>query len=142
NQLLQMFIIMMFGFILVKKGFLTMDGSQQLANIVAKFIIPIVLMLSFQQDYDGNQLRLLFTSLLGAFVIIISRIILAHTLLKDKTKIDRYAVVFSNTAYMGIPIILPLLGYEGIFFLSMYIVLSGIFQFTYGIWTLSEGREK
>lgn len=141
DQLLQMFFIMMFGFILVKINFLNMAGSQQLANIVTKFVIPIVLMLSFQQDYDSGQLQLLFTSLIGSLAITLSRIFIAHTVLRNRSKIDRYAIVFSNTAFMGIPIILPILGYEGIFYLSMYIVVSAIFQFTYGIWMLSEGNQ-
>lgn len=141
DQLLQMFFIMMFGFILVKIKFLNMGGSQQLANIVTKFVIPIVLMLSFQQDYDSGQLQLLFTSLIGALAITLSRIFIAHTVLRNRSKIDRYAIVFSNTAFMGIPIILPILGYEGIFYLSMYIVVSAVFQFTYGIWMLSEGSQ-
>lgn len=141
NQLLQMFFVMMFGFILVKFKFLNMDGTQQLANIVTKFIIPIVILMSFQQDYDASQLYILFTSFLGALSIILSRIALAHTLLRNRSKIDRYAIVFSNTAYMGIPIVLPILGYEGIFYLSMYIVTSAIFQYTYGKWMLSEGKE-
>lgn len=141
TQLLQMFFIMMFGFVLVKIKFLDMNGSQQLANIVTKFVIPIVMLLSFQQDFDASQLQLLGTSFIGALAITLSRIAIAHTLLRNRSKIDRYAIVFSNTAFMGIPIILPLLGYEGIFFLSMYIVTSAIFQFTYGIWMLSEGKQ-
>ncbi|SFC27414.1 hypothetical protein SAMN04488102_104197 [Alkalibacterium subtropicum] len=141
NQLLQMFFVMMFGFVLVKFKFLNMDGTQQLANIVTKFIIPIVILMSFQQDYDPSQLYILFTSFMGALSIILSRIALAHTLLRNRSKIDRYAIVFSNTAYMGIPIVLPILGYEGIFYLSMYIVTSAIFQYTYGKWMLSEGNE-
>ncbi|WP_368645165.1 AEC family transporter [Alkalibacterium putridalgicola] len=141
NQLLQMFFVMMFGFILVKFKFLNMDGTQQLANIVTKFVIPIVILMSFQQDYDSGQLYILFTSFIGSLSIILSRIALAHTLLRNRSKIDRYAIVFSNTAYMGIPIVLPILGYEGIFYLSMYIVTSAIFQYTYGKWMLSEGKE-
>ncbi|EXJ23535.1 Malate permease [Alkalibacterium sp. AK22] len=141
EQLLQMFLIMMFGFALVKIKFLNMDGSQQLANIVTKILIPIVLVLSFQQDFEADHLQLLFTALIGSLAITLSRILIAHTLLKNRSKIDRYAIVFSNTAFMGIPIVLPILGYEGIFFLSMYIVTSAVFQFTYGIWILSEGRQ-
>lgn len=141
EQLVQMFLIMMFGFILVKLDFLNMHGSQQIANVVTKFIIPIVLMMSFQQEFDGNQLISLGLALIGAIVISLSRIIVAHYTLKNYTKIDRYGVVFSNTAFMGIPIIFPLLGYEGIFYLSTYIVVSSVLQFTYGIWSLSEGKE-
>lgn len=141
EQLVQMFLIMMFGFTLVKAGVLDMHGSQQVANVVTKFIIPIVLMMSFQQEFDSNRLISLGFAFLGSVVVSISRIFVAHFTLKNYTKIDRYGVVFSNTAFMGIPIILPLLGYEGIFYLSTYIVISSILQFTYGIWSLSDGKE-
>ena len=57
-------------------------------------------------------------------------------------KIDRFATVFSNSVFVGIPIIFPILGYEGILYLSMYLIVSGTLQYTYGIWSLSEGEEK
>ncbi|GEK90444.1 AEC family transporter [Alkalibacterium kapii] len=141
NQLLQMYIIMMFGFVLVRFNYLNMEGSQQLAQVVTKFIIPIVIVMSFQKDYDSSQLYLLFKTFIGTLAIILSRIALAHTLLRNRSKIDRYAAVFSNNGFMGIPIVLELLGYEGIFYLSVYIVTSTVFQYTYGKWMLSEGRE-
>ncbi|GEL68018.1 permease [Marinilactibacillus psychrotolerans] len=118
-----------------------MYGSQQIANMTTRFVIPIVLMMSFQQEYNSKHLSLLTFALVGSFLIMITRILMVSFLLKSGTKIDRFAVVFSNTALVGIPILLPLLGYEGIFYLSMYIVASGIFQFTYGIWLLSEGKQ-
>lgn len=142
EQLFQMFIIMMFGFTLVKLNVINMHGSQQVANVVTKFIIPIVLMMSFQQPFNRDQLTSLGLALIGAIVISLSRVVVASITLKNYTKIDRYGAVFSNTAFMGIPIILPLLGYEGIFYLSTYIVVSSILQFTYGIWSLSEGKEQ
>lgn len=118
-----------------------MYGSQQIANMTTRFVIPIVLMMSFQQEYNSKHLSLLTFALVGSFLIMITRILMVSFLLKSGTKTDQFAVIFSNTALVGIPIVLPLLGYEGIFYLSMYIVASGIFQFTYGIWLLSEGKQ-
>lgn len=118
-----------------------MVGSQQIANMTTKFVIPIVLMMSFQQTYDPAQLSLLLFTFIGALLLMISRIFSARLLLRKGTKIDQFAVVFSNTAFVGIPIIFPLLGYQGIFYLSMYIVVSSVLQFTYGIWILSEGKQ-
>lgn len=118
-----------------------MQGSQQIANMVTKFIIPIVLMMSFQQEFDSQQFLGLAYALLGAIVLFSSRILLSHYTLRNSTKIDRYGVVFSNTAFIGIPIILPILGYEGIFYLSTYIIVSSVLQFTYGIWSLSDGKD-
>ncbi|MFL2065906.1 AEC family transporter [Marinilactibacillus psychrotolerans] len=141
EQLAIMFFVAIFGFLLVRLKVLDMYGSQQIANMTTRFVIPIVLMMSFQQEYNSKHLSLLTFALVGSFLIMITRILMVSFLLKSGTKIDRFAVVFSNTALVGIPIVLPLLGYEGIFYLSMYIVASGIFQFTYGIWLLSEGKQ-
>lgn len=141
EQLGIMFLVALFGFILVRLKVLDMYGSQQIANMTTRFIIPIVLMMSFQQEYDQEHLSLLLFAFIGSVLIMVTRIIMVFFLLKTGNKIDRYAVVFSNVAFVGIPILLPLLGYEGIFYLSMYIVASGIFQFTYGIWILSEGKQ-
>ncbi len=132
---------MLFGFMLVRVNILDMFGSQQIANMTTKLIIPIALMMSFQQPYDSDQLSLLGLMFVGSVLIMISRIVFAKLLIRNGKKIDLFAVVFSNTALVGIPIVLPLLGYQGIFYLSMYIVASSIFQFTYGIWLLSEGKQ-
>lgn len=140
--LLEMFLVMLFGFMLVKLDILNMKGSQQIANMLTRFIVPITLALSFQQPFDPNQLTNLMWAFIGALCIFITRILWATFALKNRNKIDRYATVFSNSVYIGIPIILPILGYEGILFLSMYVLLSGALQFTYGIWVLSEGKEE
>lgn len=132
---------MLFGFMLVRIKILDMVGSQQIANMTTKFVIPIVLLMSFQQPYDPAQLSLLLFTFIGSILLMITRIIFAKLLIRNSSKIDQFAVVFSNTALVGIPIIFPLLGYQGIFYLSMYIVVSSIFQFTYGIWILSEGKQ-
>lgn len=141
EQLATMFFIMLFGFMLVRIKILDMFGSQQIANMTTKFVIPIVLLMSFQQPYDPAQLSLLLFTFIGSILLMITRIIFAKLLIRNSSKIDQFAVVFSNTALVGIPIIFPLLGYQGIFYLSMYIVVSSIFQFTYGVWILSEGKQ-
>jgi len=140
--LLEMFIIMLFGFILVKLNVLNMNGSQQIAHMLTHFIIPITLALSFQRPFDPNQLTNLMWAFIASLFIILSRILWSTFVLRNKRAVDRYATIFSNSVYIGIPIILPTLGYDGILFLSIYVVVSNTFQFTYGIWLLSQGEEE
>lgn len=142
EQLISMFIVVLFGYILVKANVLTENGSKQIAKMLTQFVVPITLALAFQQEFDPNQLSNLAFAFLGAGGIFLSRILWAEFITRKRgTKIDRYSIIFSNSVYIGIPIIFPILGYDGIIYLSMYIVLSGILQFSYGIQTLSEGRE-
>ena len=142
EQLLQMFIVVLFGFLLAKKEILNETTQQEIARMLTKFVVPLTLVLAFQQPFDSNQLIGLTWAFIGSILIFFSRILWAHIGFQNAGKIDRFATVFSNSVFVGIPIIFPILGYEGILYLSMYLIVSGTLQYTYGIWSLSEGEEK
>lgn len=142
EQLLQMFLVVLFGFILAKNNVLNEKSQQEIARMLTKFIVPLTLVLAFQQPFDPQQLVGITWAFIGAVFIFLTRILWAHFGFRNAGKIDRYATVFSNSVFVGIPIIFPILGYEGILYLSMYLIVSGTLQYTYGIWSLSEGKEK
>lgn len=142
QQLLQMFIVVLFGFMLAKKGVLNPTTQEEIARMLTRFIVPLTLILAFQQPFDREKLIGLGWAFIGALLIFLTRILWAHFGFRDAGKIDRYATIFSNSVFVGIPIIFPILGYDGILYLSMYLIVSGTLQYTYGIWSLSEGKEK
>lgn len=142
EQLLQMFIVVLFGFLLAKKEVLNETTQQEIARMLTKFVVPLTLVLAFQQPFDQKKLVGLAWAFIGALLIFFTRILWAHIGFRKAGKIDRFATVFSNSVFVGIPIIFPILGYEGILYLSMYLIVSGTLQYTYGIWNLSEGEEK
>lgn len=142
EQLISMFLIILFGFMLSKLDVLNINGSQQIVNILNKYVIPITIIMSFQQEFSRGQFVNLGWALLGSIILHLIRIPIAHLMLRKATKIDRHAVIFSNSGFLGIPITLALLGYEGVFYLSLFIVVSNILRWTYGVYTLSEGKEK
>lgn len=142
EQLLQMFIVVLFGFMLAKKGILNGATQEEIAQMLTRFIVPLTLILAFQQPFDREQLIGLGWAFIGALLIFLTRILWARYGFRGADKIDRYATIFSNSVFVGIPIIFPILGYEGILYLSMYLIVSGTLQYTYGIWSLSEGKEK
>lgn len=142
EQLLQMFVVVIFGFMLGKSNILNTTTQQEIARMLTKFIVPLTLVLAFQQPFDPQQLVGIAWAFIGAVLIFLTRILWAHFGFRNAGKIERYATVFSNSVFVGIPIIFPILGYEGILYLSMYLIVSGTLQYTYGIWSLSEGKEK
>jgi len=142
QQLLQMFLVVIFGFIIAKKDILNANSQQEIARMLTNFVIPLTLVLAFQQPFQRDQLIGIGLAFIGAVFIFAARILWAYFGFRDADKVDRYATVFSNSVFVGIPIIFPILGYEGILYLSMYLIVSGTLQYTYGIWSLSDGREE
>lgn len=136
-QMSTMFLLIFFGYFLMKKKVLTNEGTQQIASILTKYITPIILINSFTQQFESNQIHLLFLTMGISLVLLLSRAVLNHFLLKKDQPIDKFAATFSNSNFMGIPLVMSVLGYEGVFFMTGYMVVSTTFQWTYGIYTVT-----
>ena len=54
--------------------------------------------------------------------------------------IEQFAVTFSNTGFIGIPLIRAAIGEEGVFYLAGLLVTFNIFQWMRGFYLLKEGR--
>lgn len=141
EKLISMFLIILFGYFLAKTDVLDNNGSQQLVKMLNKYVIPITIIMAFQQEFSQQQFINLGWALLGAVLLHLIRIPLAHFMGWRGNKIDRHSIIFSNSGFLGIPITLAILGYEGVFYLSLFIVVSSILRWTYGVHTLSEGKE-
>lgn len=142
NQMGIMFLLIFFGYFLMKKKILTNEGTQQIANMLTKFITPIILINAFTQDFESNQIGLLLMTMVVSFVLLLSRALLNHFLLNKEQRIDKFAAVFSNSNFMGIPLVMSVLGYEGVFFMTGYMVVSVSFQWTYGVYTVTGDKRR
>ncbi|MGN0635189.1 MAG: AEC family transporter [Acutalibacteraceae bacterium] len=60
---------------------------------------------------------------------------------KARNAVFRYAAVFGNCGYMGLPLTNAVLGAQGVFFCSAVIVAFQICAFTYGIYVMTADRE-
>lgn len=137
-----MFLLIFFGYFLMRKKVLTIEGTQQVANMLTKFITPIILINAFSQDFAQNQIGLLLGTMGVTLLLLIVRAVLNHFLLKKEQGIDKFAAVFSNSNFMGIPLVMAVLGYEGVFFMTGYMVVSVSFQWTYGVYTVTGDKRR
>lgn len=132
-----MFLLILFGCLLVKKGVLGTETTKQIANMLTKYITPTILIMAFQQEFELEQLKLLLVTAVAAFLLILSRIMLNFFLFKKEDNVDRYAAIFSNASFVGIPLVMAVLDYEGVFYLTAYLFVTTVVQWTYGIYTIS-----
>lgn len=113
QQVAELFILMGLGALGAKTGLLRPEGKQTLSNLLVNLVVPAMIINSYRMDFSPEILR----NLLAAFALsILSSLLgLVITLLftarnKDsRTPIFRFACVFSNAGYMGLPLISALL---------------------------------
>ena len=144
-QVLTLFLFMSFGFVGGKKNIITQGGSKVLADVVLMFVTPCVIINSFRRPFDVSELK----KLLLCFVLILAihavSIIAVHLFFKGndekRKRVLRFATVFSNAGYMGLPLQEAVLGADGLFYGSIYVSVFNIVVWTYGILCMSGDKK-
>ena len=141
NQIGMMYVLILVGFILYKKGIVNDAGTMQLTNILLWVVNPMIMLTRYQMEFSKEKFYQLIISLGLAFVIMAAGLILARIFVKDNG-IDQFAIGFPNSGFMGIPLVSGILGVDSIFFLSAYLVCFNILSYTYGIYLVSGDKNK
>ncbi len=136
-QVVTLFLLMAFGVAGEKSGLINENGSKVLSNISLYFVTPCLIINSFNIEYDPEKLQGLLICLLASFLIHAATIAAVHLIFrgsgKKRLSVLRFACVFSNAAYMGIPLQEAVLGADGVFYGSVYVAMFNITLWTYGI---------
>ena len=136
QQVAELFILMGLGALGAKTGLLRPEGKQTLSNLLVNLVVPAMIINSYRMDFSPEILR----NLLAAFALstLSSLLGLVITLLftarsKDsRTPIFRFACIFSNAGYMGLPLISALFGSEGLLYASAYFTIFNLLLWTLG----------
>ena len=136
QQVAELFILMGLGALGAKTGLLRPEGKQTLSNLLVNLVVPAMIINSYRMDFSPEILR----NLLAAFALSTLSILLGLviTLLftarsKDsRTPIFRFACIFSNAGYMGLPLISALFGSEGLLYASAYFTIFNLLLWTLG----------
>lgn len=134
-QAVVMFVLLFFGYFLYKGKMLSDESTKQLSAITLSIVNPIVIFNSYMMDFD--------VSLLAGLGIAAGLAVLAHLVLmaaayiavrKDRAncQIERFAIIYANCGFMGIPLVNATFGSEGVFYLTGFITVFNLFMWTHG----------
>lgn len=138
TQVLIMFILMAVGYFCYKKGVFTDEASRQLSNFLLTIIVPIIIICSYQTEFSIDKaIKLGITFLLSLLIYAVG--IPLSLLVFKKSQNERYRIlrigmVYSNSAFMGIPLISALLGSDGVFYLSACLITFNIFCWSHCVY--------
>ncbi len=139
-SLITLFTLMIIGYICGKIGFSNPEFTSQLSALLLRAILPIKIFCSIVQPFE---LSMLLNSLL-IFILQLAIYILSHIIALGITKVAKvqsdvkgiwlYALTFPNASFMGFPILLALLGADGLFYGSIANIAFNIYSFSAGIY--------
>lgn len=142
-QAVVMFILLFVGYFLYKKNLLGEEATRQLSNITISIINPIVIFNSYQTEFNSNMLFGLLCAMALALAAQGIFVLAAHIAVRKgrlNSSIERFALAYSNCAFMGIPLVEAVFGSDGVFFLTAYITMFNIFMWTHGVCVMSSEK--
>lgn len=136
KQLIIMLILIMFGIICSKTKIIEKDTNKKLSDLLLYIVSPTVIITAYQQPFKKEVFHgILWTLLLSCISIGLS-IILSYLVIRTKDKgnrdIERFALIYNNCGFMGIPLIDSIFGSEGVIYLTAYLTIFNILVWSHG----------
>ena len=136
GQTLVLFLLMGLGALLRRVRLLDGAGVRTLSGIVVNVTTPAIILAAFQCPFDSSRLAGLGWSVAMAAVWYAAGFVASRWFFKgddDETKALRWAVMFSNCGFMGLPLEQALFGEAGVFYGIVPIAMFNLLAWTYGV---------
>lgn len=138
HQIIIMFLIILTGIFCYRIGLIDHITNRKLSDIVLMLVNPIVILVSYQREFDSTLLTGLLISLMLAvathiFAIVISHVMIRGNKHRSDLAIERFAAIYSNCGFIGIPMAGGLFGSEGVFYITAYLTIFNILVWTHGV---------
>lgn len=142
TQVFILYLIAGIGFVTDKVGIFKRADAKKLIDLLFNVILPIAIIHTFvTMDYSKEHIKGIFIAFVcAAGTHVLGYLISRLTFRREEVKrrgVYTYAIVFSNAAFLALPLAKSVVGDEGIFYSSVYVAVFNIFAFTLGIYEIS-----
>ncbi len=142
NQILIMGILIIVGYFLYKSNMIDAETSMKISNFLLKIIIPVTIIESFMVPFNVELLKQIGLVSVLTLVITFLMAYITKFIFKEDERIERYACIFTNKGFIGIPLMRAIFGIEAVSIVTPIIVISNIIAWTYGVDLLSGNKKK
>lgn len=140
QQISMMSIFMFIGIVLFKTNKLTLDGSKSLGNILIYVIMPAVVMKAYFNEMTLERLKGLGVAFLLSVATLGLAMLISRFIFKRKP-IENFGASFSNAGFIGIPLVSAIYGDEAVFYVSSFVALLNLLQWTYGVFVMTKDKK-
>ena len=141
-----LFALMVVGFLCNRRKLLNATAIKGVTELLVLIVTPCVIVHSFiQQKFAPSLLGDLGWALAVSVFAHVVGAAIAFLCLHDRNPnrggVLRFAVIFSNAGFMGIPLEYALLGADGVFFGAMYVVVFNLVCWSLGVAVMCRGMK-
>lgn len=134
---IEIFMIVICGYILAKKNIMNVDTRKRLTDIVINLILPCAIIKSFSMKMTSDIIQNTAIIFLASFAIQLVYSVLNKFLYRHfdehQAIIMKYATIVSNAGFMGLPIVESVYGGQGLLYASIALIPQRIFMWSAGL---------
>ena len=140
-----MFALMCFGVIAVKARLISKNSTGDFTKLLLYMVSPSVIVVAFCRDFDPRMAKMMAIATAASVFLYIVGILLAMVAFKkvpDRShSVPRYAAVFPNSGFMGIPLLQAVLGADGVMLAMPFVFAYNAFTWTTGVYMMSGDKK-
>lgn len=144
-QVAILFLLMLPGIILKKRDLVPDNFGKGLAGFVLYAAQPALVFLAYLQSYSPALLRsilwVFLFSLIAHIVFTVGAFIFFRRAPIDKKKILQLVTIFSNAAFMGIPLIGAIMGETALLYATIYNFAFNLFLWSLGVYICTHDKD-
>ncbi len=138
-----LFLLILIGYIAKRLRWVTDEFSGGLAGFITNVTLPLLIITSMNKEFTMEALRnsilIIVFGTISYFIAIGLSIIFSKIFKTEEPQkgVYKFLIIFSNTAFMGFPILKAMFGEEGIFYGAIFNILFNVFLWTIGVHIVS-----
>ncbi|MDE5556415.1 MAG: AEC family transporter [Ruminococcus sp.] len=140
-----MLILIIVGILCAKLKLISSSTNKELSQFVLQVVNPVVIFMSYQKEYEARLVKNLLLTFAFSAIAFAVTILLAYLFIWKKdgrhTEVERFSAIYSNCAFMGIPLVNALFDSEGVFYLTAFLTVFNIVIWTHGVITISGEKD-
>ena len=140
GQVVTLFLLMGVGFVLAQLGKLYPDGVSQMSTLVLYVVTPCVIIHAFAIERTDGMVRLLleFAAVYALSTLFCAAVALFCFRGEDPCRRGpmRFAMVYGNNGFMGLPLLLSILGEQAVIYGVVSVVVFNLLLWTHGVRTM------
>ena len=140
GQVVTLFLLMGVGFVLAQLGKLYPDGVSQMSTLVLYVVTPCVIIHAFAIERTDGMVQLLleFAAVYALSTLFCAAVSLFCFRGEDPCRRGpmRFAMVYGNNGFMGLPLLLSILGEQAVIYGVVSVVVFNLLLWTHGVRTM------
>lgn len=143
RQIIQMFLWIFLGWLLVRLRLLKSSDSQVLSVVCLYLIYPCIIVNAFQMERTDDLVHSLMLSLSAAVGVHLFMFLLERLLRRPLhlNAVESASVLYPNTGNFVIPLVTAVLGKEWVIYSNMFIIVQLFFMWSHGRILLSGEKQ-